>query len=58
MFEAISTEEMFASELDGFIKGRVADEADQIAVCRPNVFEKVDVWWLLGDGALAVLRIQ
>lgn len=58
MVEAVTTEEVAAEELDGLVKGRVADEADEVAVGFGNVFEEVQVGGLLRDGGAAVLRVQ
>ena len=58
MVEAVAAEEVAAQELDGAGEGRVADEADEVAVGRRDVLEQVEVGRLLGGGGAAVLREQ
>lgn len=58
MVEALTAEEVAAEELDGTIEGRMADEADEVAVRLRDVFEEVQVGRLLCDGGAAVLRVQ
>jgi hypothetical protein len=56
--EAFTAEVVVTGELDGLIEGRVADEADEVAIGRGAIFEQVDVGRLFGNGTLAVLRVQ
>lgn len=43
VLEAFSAEVVVAGELDGLLKGRVADEADEIAVGGADVFERLEL---------------
>ena len=56
MVQTLTAEVMLAGKLDGLVEGRVADEADQVAVARGHVLEQVDVGWELCDAALSTLR--
>lgn len=58
MVETVAAEEVTTYEQDGAGKGRVADEADEVAVRRRDVLEEVEVGRLLGGGGTAVLREQ
>lgn len=55
MVEAFAAEVMFARELDGLVKGRVADEADEVAVGVGEVFEVLEFGRDLDDAALSAL---
>lgn len=58
MVEAVAAEEVAADELNGAVEGRVADEADEVAVGGVEVLEEVQVGLLLGGEGAAVLRVQ
>lgn len=57
MVEAVAAEEVAAHELGGLVEGRVAYEADEVAVGGGDVLEEVQVGRLLGDGGASVLRV-
>lgn len=56
MIETLAAEVMLAQELDGLIEGRVADQADQVAVGRGYVFERLELGGHFDDSALSTLR--
>ena len=56
MVETVAAEVVFAGELDGLVEGRVAYEADKVAVAGSGVLDEVDVGGDFGDSALSTLR--
>jgi hypothetical protein len=56
MVETCAAEVVFARELNGLIKGRVADQADEVAVGRRDVLEGLHLGRQLDASALSVLR--
>jgi hypothetical protein len=54
--QALAAEVVVAGEADGAVEGRMADEADEVAVAGGDVVELVHVGRDLGDAALAKLR--
>lgn len=58
MLETLAAEEVAADELDGAVEGRVADEADEVAVGLGHVLDEVQVGGLLRGGRVAGGRVQ
>jgi len=56
MLETVMAEVVLARQLDGLVKGRVADEADEVAVGRRHVLEGRELGRDLDDAAAATLR--
>lgn len=56
MIKTLSTEVVLAGELDGLIEGRVADQADEVAVWGGRVFEGLELGRDFDDSALSTLR--
>ena len=56
MIETVAAEVVFAGELNGLVKGRVADEADEVAVGLGEVFEVLEFGWDFDDSAVSTLR--
>lgn len=56
MLEAVVAEVVLAGQLDGPIEGRVADEADEVAVGRGDVLEGRELGRDFDDPAAATLR--
>lgn len=56
MVEAVAAEVVLAGQLDGPVEGRVADEADEVAVGGGDVFEGGEFGRHLDDAAAAALR--
>lgn len=54
--ETLAAEVVLAGELDGLVKGRVADQADEVAVGRGDVFEVLELGGCLDDSAVSTLR--
>jgi hypothetical protein len=55
MLEALAAEVVLAGQLDGLLKGRVADEADEVAVGRGHVLERLELGRDLDNAAVASL---
>jgi hypothetical protein len=55
VFEALAAEVVFAGELDGAVKGRVADEADEVAVGVGDVFEVLELGRDFNDATVTAL---
>lgn len=55
MVEAVAAKVVFARQLDGLIKGCVADEADEVAVGFGEVFEVLEFGRDLDDATLSAL---
>ena len=45
MVEAFAAKVVFAGELNRLVEGRVADEADEVAVGFAEVFEALELGW-------------
>lgn len=56
MLEAVAAEVVLAGQLDGLVEGRVADEADEVAVRRGDVLERGEFGRDFDDAAAAALR--
>jgi hypothetical protein len=56
MLEAVVAEAVLAGQLDGLVEGRVADEADEVAVGRRHVLERGELGREFDDAAAAALR--
>lgn len=46
---------MFAGEADGFIEGRVTDQANEVAIRSGDILEQVDVGGNFGYATLSTL---
>jgi hypothetical protein len=55
MIETIATKVVFAGELNGLVEGGVADEADEVAVGRRDVFEVGELGRYFDDSAVTTL---
>lgn len=56
MVETLSAKVVLAGQLDGLVEGRVADEADEVAVGRGDVFERLEFGRDFDGSALSMLR--
>ena len=56
MIEALAAKVVLARELDRLIKGRMADQADEVAVWLGDVLEVLDFGRDLDDSAVSTLR--
>jgi hypothetical protein len=56
MLEAVVAEVVLAGQLDGLVEGRVADEADEVAVGRRHVLERGELGRDFDGAAAAALR--
>jgi hypothetical protein len=55
MIETLAAKVVLARELDGLVKGRVADEADEVAIGNGDVFEVLELWGYFDDPAVTTL---
>jgi hypothetical protein len=56
MIETVAAEIVLAGQLDGLVEGGVADEADEVAVGRGDVFERGELGRDFDDAAASTLR--
>lgn len=55
MVKAFAAKVVFAGELNRLVKGRVADEADEVAVGLAEVFEILELWRDFDHAAVSTL---
>lgn len=56
VLEADAAEVVLAGQADGLVKGRMADEADEVAVAGGDILQQVGVGGDFGNAALSTLR--
>ena len=56
VIETLAAEVVLAGKLDGPIEGRMADEADEVAVGRGDVFEVGELGGYFDDSAVTTRR--
>jgi hypothetical protein len=56
MIQTLAAKVVLAGKLDRLVEGRVADEADEVAIGRGDVFEVLELGRYFDDSTVTTLR--